>query len=129
MTQRVQDRIRADKSTVTAEKDSIIAERQIWRSVLARLGLDMKDVAVTEDRLAMLEAIILVFKDAEQFFRRSRNELTYINNEYSNLKRRLDVEQFIQQNGVSVFSSSGEKILAEIIIDVEDIVKSIEQGA
>ena len=129
---RIQDQILTDSTLVLAEKASVIAQRQVWHSVLARLGAIMEDVATTEGKLAMLEVIIPVFKDAETFYRHSRNELTTIRNEYTHLMHRLEDEQFnreTEQAEAGVFSSPGGRSLAEYSSDVTDVVKGVELGA
>lgn len=129
---RIQDQILTDGTTVLAEKASVIAQRQVWHSVLARLGVNMEDVANTEGKLAMLEVIIPVFKDAEIYYRHSRNDLTLVKNEYTNLMHRLENGQFnqeIKQAEAGVFSSPGGRSPAEITNDVKDVVKAIEMGA
>ncbi len=128
---RIQDQILTDSTLVLAEKASVIAQRQVWHSVLARLDAIMEDVATTEGNLVMLEVIILVFKDAETFYRHPRNELTTVKNEYTNLMHRLEDEQFnreIEQAEAGVFSSPGGRSLAEYSSDVTDVVKGVELG-
>jgi hypothetical protein len=132
MATRIQDQILTDSTLVLAEKASVIAQRQVWHSVLARLDAIMEDVTTTEGNLAMLEVIIPVFKDAETFYRHSRNELTTVKNECTNLMHRLEDEQFnreIEQAEAGVFSSPGGRSLAEYSSDVTDVVKGVELGA
>ena len=140
MAHRIQDRLLYDKEDITAEKELMMAEWEIWRIILARLGFNTKDVAAASEKIAMLESMIPVFKDAEEFYRHSRMELTNINGEYSHLQRQLDAQQLMQQveqmrmTGVSAMlllspSPDEDARSADITADIEDVVRSIEQGA
>ena len=140
MTHWIQDCLLYNKEDITAEKELIMTDWEIWCIILMHLSFNMKDVAAVSEKIAMLKIMILIFKDAEEFYCHSYIKLININSEYSYLHWQLNVQQLMQQVKqmwmtkiftllLLLLSPDKNKRSADITADIENVIWSIKQNA
>lgn len=130
---RIQDHVLQDKAEINKEEDTAMENKNQWQQVVAKLWRLESEVLKMEGDLATLQDILPISRNAEEYYRLKRIELTGIKHGYAGLIRRLNLAPFhhnIEQGRRTLgLSNDADELPLNTVIEAKDIVEGIKRGA